>query len=336
MVRGLAMERSASGVTVTVVAPARLHLGFVDLHGGLGRRFGSLGLALSELRTRVVARHSSVPAALGQDAERLGRYAELLLERHGLENRAHLELEEAIPVHAGLGSGTQLALAVSLAVSELFGLDVEPRQAAAWLQRGARSGIGLAAFEQGGFVLDAGRGADTEMPALIARQAFPSAWRVLLITDFAAEGLSGGAERQAFAELPPMSEQLVGEVSRRVLMQVLPGLAESDFQSFAQGIDAVQGRVGEYFAPRQGGRYASPAVAEVLQWLGGRGVIGLGQSSWGPTGFAFFPSESEALDVRQAALARFEQQSNLGFRICRGRNRGADLSIVRSAAGRPG
>ncbi len=26
-------------------APARLHLGFLDLNGGLGRRFGSLGLA---------------------------------------------------------------------------------------------------------------------------------------------------------------------------------------------------------------------------------------------------------------------------------------------------
>ena len=31
---------------VTVAVGARLHLGFLDLNGGLGRRFGSLGLAL--------------------------------------------------------------------------------------------------------------------------------------------------------------------------------------------------------------------------------------------------------------------------------------------------
>jgi predicted sugar kinase len=32
--------------TVSVTVPARLHLGFLDLDGGLGRRFGSLGMAL--------------------------------------------------------------------------------------------------------------------------------------------------------------------------------------------------------------------------------------------------------------------------------------------------
>ena len=31
---------------VRVSVPARLHVGFVDLNGGLGRRFGSLGIAL--------------------------------------------------------------------------------------------------------------------------------------------------------------------------------------------------------------------------------------------------------------------------------------------------
>src|SRR6185369_13930596 len=40
---------------VTVTAPARLHLGFLDLEGGLGRRFGSLGLTLEGVVTRVGA-----------------------------------------------------------------------------------------------------------------------------------------------------------------------------------------------------------------------------------------------------------------------------------------
>src|SRR5262245_1951841 len=38
---------------VTVTAPARLHLGFLDLNGGTGRAFGSIGLAISGFKTRV-------------------------------------------------------------------------------------------------------------------------------------------------------------------------------------------------------------------------------------------------------------------------------------------
>ncbi len=36
---------------VRVIAPARLHLGFLDLNGGLGRLFGSIGLAIDTPRT---------------------------------------------------------------------------------------------------------------------------------------------------------------------------------------------------------------------------------------------------------------------------------------------
>ena len=35
---------------VRVETAARLHMGFVDLHGGLGRRFGSIGVGLTEPR----------------------------------------------------------------------------------------------------------------------------------------------------------------------------------------------------------------------------------------------------------------------------------------------
>ncbi|TJV01967.1 MAG: GHMP kinase, partial [Mesorhizobium sp.] len=37
--------------SVTIQVPARLHLGFLDLNGDTGRRFGSVGLPLSEPET---------------------------------------------------------------------------------------------------------------------------------------------------------------------------------------------------------------------------------------------------------------------------------------------
>lgn len=318
--------------SVAVAAPARLHLGFVDLNGGLGRSFGSLGLALGGVRTRVVARRSAAPMAFGRDAERLGHYARIVLERLGVREGVHVEIDEAIPAHSGLGSGTQLGLAVATAIAELYGVELEPRRAALWLERGARSGIGLATFEQGGFVVDGGRGPGTELPALIARLAFPGHWRVLLVTDSAGEGLSGKTERAAFAGLAPMPEAVVGRLARGVLLQLLPGLAEERFDLFSQAVAELQAQVGDHFAPCQGGRFSSPRVARVIEWLTGQGVTGVGQSSWGPTGFAFFQSERDAQAAQREAVERFEEMGSVGFVVCCGRNRGADVSIVRQPA----
>ena len=52
-----------------------------------------------------------------------------------------------------LGSGTQLALAVAAALRALHGYPLDPREDAVLLDRGARSGIGIGIFEQGGLVV---------------------------------------------------------------------------------------------------------------------------------------------------------------------------------------
>jgi predicted sugar kinase len=38
---------------ITVLAPARLHMGFIDLSNSLGRQFGSIGLKLNEYATHL-------------------------------------------------------------------------------------------------------------------------------------------------------------------------------------------------------------------------------------------------------------------------------------------
>lgn len=315
--------------SVCVTGPARLHLGFIDLHGGLGREFGSLGLTLGGLKVRVSARHAPSTAVFGDGQQRVAEYVHSVQALLGSDEGVHVELHESIPAHVGLGSGTQLALAVATAVAELFGLPLDAGRAAAALDRGQRSGIGIGAFEQGGFVVDGGRGPATDVPPVVARLAFPEAWRVLLILDTDLRGLSGVPERAAFAQLPPMDEAVSGELARRVLLQVLPGLAEEDFVSFTAGIGRIQALVGDYFARCQGGgRYLSARVAEALALLVHDGVVGVGQSSWGPTGFAFFASESEAHRARDRVAADCAQSAALQFIVCRGRNRGADLTVV--------
>ena len=63
-------QAGAKRFAVRVEAPARLHLGFIDVSGSLGRRFGSLGLTLEELSTVLSLRRAERFDARGPDASR--------------------------------------------------------------------------------------------------------------------------------------------------------------------------------------------------------------------------------------------------------------------------
>jgi beta-RFAP synthase len=304
---------------VEVCAPARLHFGFLDLHGGLGRRFGSIGLAVDGPAVRLSAEAGSELTVAGPEAERVRAYAAAAAAHLGTEARAAFQLEEAIPAHAGFGSGTQLALAVAAALARLHGKAFSPAAFADVLDRGNRSGVGLAAFTDGGLIVDGGRDGSGDPPPVIARLSYPEAWRIVLILDESMRGVHGSRELEAFRDLPRFPEAQAAEICRIVLMQVLPAAATAEPQGFGAGITAIQRLIGDHFAPHQGGRYASPAVAEVLAALAAEGVAGYGQSSWGPTGFALMPSEAEA----RALVGRLERPGPLRLLIARGRNTGA-------------
>lgn len=311
--------------SVTVSAPARLHMGFMDMNGELGRNFGSLGLTLAEIGTRLTVRRAPRVSVSGVRPARARACLNVVLQTLGLEAGVHMRLDSRIPEHVGLGSGTQLALAVSAAITRLFELKTDSRELACMTDRGARSGIGIGAFELGGFLVDGGRGVHTAVPPVISQVPFPEPWRILLIFDKARQGLNGADEKSAFRQLPPMSAALSAHLCRLVLMRVLPSLAESDFEQFSTGVTEIQEAVGDHFARYQGGRYSSPLVAGVLGWLRERGVHGVGQSSWGPTGFAVVDSDAAARTLEAEALKRWGTEETLSFMVCRAQNHGAEI-----------
>ena len=320
-------ERTAAAAPsrVTVTAPARLHLGFVDLNGGLGRRFGSLGIALAAPTTRIVARRHDGFAADGLEADRVLAHLRRLAGRFDLGGGVRITVEQAMPAHAGLGSGTQLALAVGAALSRLCELGLDAEAIARLLGRGGRSSIGIAGFATGGVILDGGRGSADRPPPVVSRLPFPTAWRILLIFDQRRSGLSGLAEREAFDRLPGIPPELAGRLCRLMLMTALPALAEADLHRFAAAVAELQRATGDHFAPLQGGRFASPLVADVLAWLESQGLRGVGQSSWGPTGFAIVGSAAEADALATQATARRPAASGLAFMVTGGRNRGGEI-----------
>lgn len=338
--------------TVWVEAPARLHLGFLDPAGSLGRPFGSLGLTVSAPVTRlglsaatgavnqVSAGAPQVPAG---DLERAERHLAELQRRSGRPQPLALQLDCTLAPHAGLGSGTQLALAVGRAFACWHGLEVPTATLATWLGRGLRSGVGIAGFDQGGLLLDGGplpadplHPQDTRPAPLLARLPLPPAWRVLLVGDPQCRGLSGSAERSALAALAPLPQSAAAAICHETLMRVLPGAAGAGFASTAEGLTRIQEILGEHFAPAQGGDlFVSRSVGQLLRWIAvearrpAAGLTtdelgaGIGQSSWGPTGFALLPSATRAQQLVDAARAAGVIDPALTLQIAEPLNRGA-------------
>lgn len=321
--------------SVTIRVSARLHFGFLDLNGGLGRRFGSIGVALGSPQTRIIVARAPETRVSGPDSARARRYVGRLHEWLGLEGGCRVHVAEAIPVHAGLGSGTQLALALGAGVRLLHGLPCDPRGDARQLGRGKRSGIGIALFESGGVVVDGGHGRSSDTVPVICRMPFPKQWRIVLVLDRARTGVHGEDEIAAFARLPPFAAGAAAHICRLVLMQALPALAEADLISFGAAIKEMQSVLGAHFSPVQGGApFASPDVAAALALLEQEGAVGMGQSSWGPTGFAFAASPGEA--DRLVRLAQgYARGHGLDIRVCEGLNRGAEIA-ANAAAAMPG
>lgn len=334
-----------TNAVVSVDAPARLHLGFLDPSGTLGRRFGSIGLVIDGPATQVAiglsdrdAVVADTPAARSE-LSRAAASLQRLRERTGRREPLRLHLTQVLPSHAGFGSGTQLALAIGTAYARWYGLDASSATLASWLGRGLRSGVGIAGFDHGGLLVDGGPGADGRPAPLLSRVDMPADWRVVLVQDARAQGLSGGDERQALVELPPLAPTAAAEICHQVLMRVLPGAALAEFAAFAAGVTQVQRMLGEHFAPAQQGRaFTSAAVGRLVQWLGGVALDGdvraaraaIGQSSWGPTGFAILPSQSSAEALLLAARAAGVIDPALDVRIVAARNRGAVLRDTRS------
>jgi beta-RFAP synthase len=323
----LNIHPSGFPASVTVTVPARLHLGFLDPSGTFGRRFGSIGLAIDAFRTRITIRPAEHHRIEGRESDRAGRHLATLRQFLGLAGAYHLAVEETVPAHVGLGSGTQIALAVAAGLRRLHDMPLDIRGDAIRLGRGARSGIGIGLFDGGGLVVDGGHGPMTTVPPVISRIPFPESWRVVVVLDPARHGAHGADERAAFATLTPFAAADAAQLCALVLLNALPALVESDCASFGSAIKELQTRIGNYFAPVQGGsRFTSPDVEAVLDALDRQGALGIGQSSWGPTGFAFVPSQAEA--ERLVTIARRHPAGRgLDIRACRALNRGADITI---------
>ena len=329
-------------MTVRISAPARLHLGFLDLNGQIGRKFGSIGVAIDSHQTVIEVTASSqdetiitgkvLTTALKQRIHKIvEKFYTSLGQQIKLENRAvTIELQQAIPEHAGLGSGTQLTLTIASALCQFHAIQADTSEIAHSMGRGQRSGIGITTFDRGGFVVDAGLKPETQVPPAIIHHYFPPDWRIVMILDEGQQGVHGAQESTAFKTLPPFPQQHAQIICHQTLMKLVPALYEQDLENFGNAITVIQSLIGQHFAPAQGGdQYTSPKVAALLRYAHTLGHSGIAQSSWGPTGCIFVADEDRAMQLcdqlTEYTQLHIQNADTLSFVITQANQSGATI-----------
>ena len=313
---------------VSVIAPARLHMGFFDLSGSLDRHFGSIGVALNEHATRLSLTSAEQRSIIGPSANRADKCLTMMCQALNVSDKLAVIIESAIPEHVGLGSGTQMSLAIGSALNAFYDLGLTIRDIAALMDRGLRSGIGIGVFEQGGLVVDGGRGEKTITPPVLVHLDIPSTWRFILVLDQRGQGLHGQQEIEAFKALPPFPRHEAERLCYLLLMQGLPAVAEKDSVNFGGVITQLQRSVGEHFSSAQGGVFTSPEVAIAMNWFAQQGAVAIGQTSWGPTGFCAIDGIGIAEALTQEATRKFSHLDTLSFVAASARNSGGDVFVI--------
>jgi beta-ribofuranosylaminobenzene 5'-phosphate synthase len=312
---------------------SRLHLGLIDMNGELGRVDGGIGIALEnpgfemgfekrdEIRISYLGK--SVPSHI-RSAPQGCRDPAASLQVRVLQEEAQkmaekvcpelnvggigIDIGKAIPEHVGFGSRTQLYLAIAAGICRVYGIEKNTEELGRIVGRGGTSGIGVAAFEKGGIIVDGGHPSEKgfspsrfseEGPApVLARYDFPW-WMVCAWPE--REGVHGEREKSIFEEQCPIPAEEVGQVSRIILMKMLPALVEGDISGFGDGVNMLQ----ETGFKKREISLQGDDVRGLLAFLK-ENSSGAGMSSFGPVCFGLCESEKEALELEKKVRGKFD------------------------------
>ena len=321
---------------IRVTAGARVHFGFQNLSLAHQRLYGGVGVALREPRVVVEATPASDVHCEDSQAAEYAERAVSLLDVAG----AAIEVHERLPRHVGLGSGTQLALAVLAAIAHVHGRRPQVRERAPALGRGGRSGVGVATFEQGGFVLDAGHLAkrfttappaegEWTVPERVARHTLPTDWRFVVVVPEMEPGRSGEREERTIGRVVERADPAIAdEVARLLAQRLLPAAATGAWNVFGSAIAEVSRLNGAWYADEQGGMYRPPLGELIERLVDSPAIAGAGQSSWGPAVYGLTDRDraDEALASARKALAAVDIEGEIS--VCAPRNEGARIESV--------
>jgi beta-ribofuranosylaminobenzene 5'-phosphate synthase len=287
--------------SVIVRTACRLHFGLFALEAPPGakeqRSFGGVGVMVSQTGIELHIREAAgFEVADDPLADRVRGFARRWAEFYSRPLAGmKLFLLGHTPDHVGLGTGTQLGLAVAAGLSAFHGLPVPPlEELCRSVGRGLRSAVGAYGFAYGGMIVDRGKLPGEFLSPLDCRLELPAEWRFVLARPLQGAGLAGEREQQAMdhanRNLDPLTEKLVTE-ARECL---IPAAATGNFADFAASLGRYCELAGQFYIDVQGGPYNGPDVTALAERIRSLGHIGFGQSSWGPTLFVACENDAAA------------------------------------------
>ena len=283
---------------IHLTAPSRLHFGLLSFNEPSVRQFGGCGMMITEPRLEFSCETAEHFHAIGVHSERIVEFANRWMLHHNLPElpRCQLRVTSAPPQHVGLGVGTQLGMSVAKILNTFSNrCENDPRELAKSVGRGQRSAIGTYGFVDGGFLYERGKLPSESISVLENRISVPREWRIVLIRPVEKVGLSGDKEARAFRDLPAVNREVTKELTRLLVNEIMPAMSSSDFPRFSEAIFDYGSLAGSCFSClQQSGSFATDELSDIVDAVRSHGASGIGQSSWGPTLFAFQPDQTAA------------------------------------------
>lgn len=263
---------------------------------------------------------------------------QLIIEELNIKNKNYrFKIKEFFEEHLGIGSKTQLSLAIATAIAKLEGVDISMEQLTKIVGRGGTSGIGWSGFEKGGFILDGGHdygsgkeketylpsSASTASPAItLIRYDIPEDWRFVLIIPKVKKGAYGEEEVNIFQKYTPINQKEINEVSHQILMKVLPGILKKDLECFGQGLKRIQ-KIGFKKIEVD---LQHPIVREIMDFLDIENVKAYGMSSFGPSVVAITENDVSAIELKNKCEDFIQEIGGIVI-IAKPNNTGAEIKV---------
>jgi beta-ribofuranosylaminobenzene 5'-phosphate synthase len=327
-----------------IKAPSRLHITLIDLNGSLGRVDGGVGLTLENphlilscnpgddgVLVEFTNQDKLSPNRLHEYREKIESASCKMMKFLGLDGGFNFTVGETYPPHSGLGTGTQLSLAAGKLISNYCGRDIDAHTIGRIVGRGGTSGIGVAAFQDGGLIIDGGHpksekskflpssASRASPPPVIARYDFPEDWKILLVIPRLEDRVSGKKEVNIFQEYCPIPLEEVQKLSHLLLMKMMPAVAEADLDAFGEAVNSIQ-RIG---FKKIENTLQRPVIGEIMGALRSAGAAGVGMSSFGPTVYAVTDTNSKGIiSAAEDALGSIDRE----IILTRAQNHGAEIN----------
>jgi beta-ribofuranosylaminobenzene 5'-phosphate synthase len=332
-------------ILLIIETPSRLHVTLIDLNGKYGRIDGGVGITTHNPRLILEAYPGYDDlqiefTSMGSDElpkDIIGDYRDKIFSAtHKInqylnrEEGYHFKLREIFPSHSGLGSGTQLSLAVAKLILRMNDQDLPTPQIAEIVGRGGTSGIGVASFDHGGFLVDGGHkkvikkdflpssASKASPPPILARYDFPEDWKIILAIPQVKRKVFGSGEVDIFQKYCPIPVGEVQELIHLLIMKMMPAVIEEDLDGFGGAVNLVQ-NVGFKKIELS---LQNPFIKDLMDVLKAAGAAGVGMSSFGPTVYAVTDTNSK--DILRAARNSMKNKSG-DIILTNAQNEGASI-----------